>query len=68
MQGVAVVAKGGHDAIGHCLLPTKVGRQESVVHRQQTDDSLDAARSTGGVACEAFGARHGRHLTAKHPT
>ena len=62
-----VIAHGGYDAIGHGLLPTEIGGQEAIVHSQQADDSLNAARSTGGVTRKALRTRYGWHLRAKHP-
>ena len=31
------------DAIRYLVLPPQIGRHEMVLHRQQTDDGLDAA-------------------------
>ena len=61
----AVCTYGGDDAVRHRMREAEVRRNETVVHGKQTDDRLDAARSTGGMACEALRARHGRQVAAK---
>ena len=61
-------AQRGGDAVGHLMLPAEVGGHELVLEGQQTDDGLDAARSTGGVARKRLGARHQGHLLGEHPT
>ena len=67
MQLTPVHTHGRCDARDHRMLPAEVGRDETMVHGQQTDDRLDTSRGTGGMTCEALSARHWRHRVAKEP-
>ena len=43
----------------------EVRRNETVVHGEQTDDRLYAARGTGGMANKALRTRYRRQIAAK---